>query len=161
MSKAYREALEKDPSLTVKDFLKKPGKRDKDGKLIYFTQQGHKKECDINYIIKKYDKTGLIGRIQKIEGVYGDVSGADFRKAQELVLNSKKLFNALPGNIKKRFNQSPEFLYEFMEDPGNREEAIKLGLIRGDWKPETDGLGEHVKKPEDYEREVGKDEPPK
>ena len=148
MGKDYREinGLEGTPTTTpeMRKHCQRPGRARKDGSPIYFTQQNHKKETDVNEIIKKYDKTGLIVHINKIEARYGDVTGLDFKAAQDLVTNSLQMFKELPPEIRKRFNNSPMELYEFMENEGNRDEAIELGLIKAEWKPEQDGLGEHV-----------------
>lgn len=121
---------------------------DENGKGITLTEQHHKKECDINNIIKKYDKTGLITHISRIEAKFGNVSGIDFGESMRMVAEAKTLFATLPSDIRNRFKNSPKELLEFMDKPENREEAIRLGLIRKDWTEETDGLGEHVKEGE-------------
>lgn len=123
----------------------RPGKKDAEGKPVYFTEQGHKRECDVNEIIKKYDKQGLISHISEIEAKFGDVTGADFKLMNDKVANAMSMFEKLPAAIRKRFRNSPGLLLEFMENENNREEAIKLGLINKHWTPESDGLGEHVK----------------
>lgn len=128
-------------------FSQRPGRRDKDGKLIYFTEQNYKKECDVNMIVAKYDKTGLITHIQKFEAQFGDLTGLDFKQAQDLIANARNQFEQLPSHIRKRFRNSPEYLLHFMEDENNREEAIRLGLINSNTPPERDGLGEHVVDP--------------
>lgn len=152
MSNLYAKKLEKDGNVDMRVWCQRPGKKDKDGNIIYFTEQHHKKECDVNAIISKYDKTGLIMHVQTMEAKYGDVSGADFRAAQDLFLRAQSMFDAMPAEIKKRFNQNAGQFLEFMENPDNREEAIELGLIRGDQRAEYDGLGEHVSA-DDYKKE--------
>ncbi len=111
------------------------------------TEQSHAKECDINNIIKKFNKTGLFSHTAKIEGRYGDMTGADFKTMQDIVAGVESQFNALPSEIRNRFNNDSAQMLSFYEDPANREEAIKIGLIRGDSDPNQDGLGEHVPEP--------------
>lgn len=137
----------------MRKYCQRPGRTDKDGKILYFTEQNHKKECDINLIIKKYDKTGLIDHIAKFEGSFGDHTQMDYKEAMDLITNSKKSFEQLPVEIKKRFNQDPGELLHFMEKPENRKEAIELGLINQAWTEETDGLGEHVKEGDNIKKE--------
>jgi len=149
MSEAYRKEFG-DPGVPTTDvamrlFCQRPGRVDKDGRPLYRTEQGHKAECDVNNIVRKFDKTGLLTHVSKFEADYGDLRGIDFKNAMDLVLQSKKSFDGLPAAIKKRFRNSPEDLLRFMEDPSNRDEAIKLGLIRPDVAADKDGLGEHVK----------------
>lgn len=129
----------------------RPGRKDEHGAIQYTTQQQHKDECDINNIIRKYDKTGLIKHVARFEAKFGDFTGLDFRQMQQTVIDAKNQFAQLPMEIRKRFDNNPEKLIEFMEHPENRDEAIKLGLIDANWTPETDGLGEHVKSEDERE----------
>lgn len=138
-------------SSAMRAFCSRPGRSDNEGKPLYFTEQGHKRECDVNLIIKKYDKTGLISHVNKFEANFGDLTGMDFKEANDLVINANNQFNNLPSHIRKRFNNSPEEFLRFFESDTNREEAIKLGLIPPDIAAELDGLGEHVKAPPDTE----------
>lgn len=146
--------LEKDGDINMREFCQRPGKRDENGKLIYTTQQSDKDKTDINKMIKRYVRTGLIKTVSRIETKYGDVTGLDFQKAMNLIVNAQAMFDELPSDIRKRFDNSPEKLLTFFEDPNNRDEAIKLGLIDKDTPTDKDGLGEHVKEP--FEK---KDEP--
>jgi phage internal scaffolding protein len=148
MSQEYRKLSEKlkeeGAVVDMRKFCMRPGKMDKNGKPIYFTEQQYKDVCDVNKIITKYDKTGLIIHVNKIEAKYGDMTGHDYKQMLEKVIDVKNMFNQLPSEIRNRFSNSPERYLSFLEDPGNREEAIKLGLIKADTPPEIDGLGEHV-----------------
>lgn len=132
----------------MRDYCKRPGKVDENGNIIYMTEQHHKKECDINNIIKKYDRTGLISHVSKMEAKYGNMTGLDFKNAHDMVINAKEEFNKLPSEIRKRFRNSPEEFLRFFEDENNRQEGIELGLINPNWTEETDGFGEHVKEGE-------------
>ena len=97
------------------------------------TQQQFAAEADINNIIARYERTGilvdpLIDR--RGEPMYGDFSNIDsFFEAQVKVARAKELFEALPAKIRDRFGHDPGRLIEFVEDEKNRDEAIELGLI--------------------------------
>lgn len=153
MSKEFRERENLDSlGLTtpayMREWCQRPGARLPDGKMEYYTEQDHKDTCDINKIIRKYDKTGLITHISSMEAKFGDLTGMEFKAMQDKVAGAKSMFEALPGKIKQRFDYMPEKLLEFMDDPKNRPEAIELGLINKDWAEEVDGIGEHVKNPQ-------------
>lgn len=150
MSIDFKKALDANPELTVKEWCKRPGRFDEDG-IIYTTEQSHKEMCDINNIIAKYNRTGLITHVSKIEGYMGDMTGNDFHEMQNKIAKAVSMFNDLPSEIRKRFKNNPENLLQFMEDPNNREEGIELGLINKRWTKETDGFGEHVKEGENIE----------
>ena len=146
MSKLYLETFGKVKAkkAELRKFFQQPGKVDENGKIQYRTEQHHKMECDINNIIKKYDRTGLITHISKIEAKFGDFTGEEFQTMQNIVAGAKTMFNELPVEIRKEFDNDPQKLISFMENPDNRERAIELGLIDKEWTEETDGLGEHV-----------------
>ena len=148
MSKVYRETLTTQPktkrSAKMRTLCQRPGKTDKNGNIVYFTEQSHKSQCDVNKIIAKYDKHGLLQHVSRFEAQFGDVSGIDFKEAQDLVAKAKSSFNDLPSEIRNRFKNSPQELLAFMDDPNNRDEAIKLGIIDPRWTIDSDGLGEHV-----------------
>ena len=71
------------------------------------TEQHHKKACDINTIMAKYNKTGLVDHVNRYEGTYGDVTGADFKAAQDLIANEKTKFAELPANVRAEFDNDP------------------------------------------------------
>lgn len=147
MSNAFKEKYgnEDVSKEEMRKWCQRPGKVDEEGNKIYMTEQHHKDQCDVNKIIKKYDKTGLIDHVSKLEARYGDMTGADFKSAMDLVTNVQSEFDQFPAEIRKRFDNSPEKYLAFMENPENRKQAIDLGLIRADWRDELDGIGEHVK----------------
>jgi len=147
MSKVFREKFgnREVSRQEMREFCRQKCKRDKDGKKIYLTEQANKNECDVNKIVKKYDKTGLISHISKISAVYGDVAVLDYKKAQDVLCDAKSKFEALPSEIRKKFGNTPHRFYDFIQNGQNRDEAIKLGLIPNDITPLTDGIGE--KKP--------------
>lgn len=161
MSKKYCEdfGIESDPTTSheMRKFCQRPGKMDEQGNPVYFTEQHHKKETDIDYILKKYDKTGLITHIQKFEGTFGDVTGIEFQAMQQKVANAKSMFNSLPVKIRNRFENDPAKLLKFMDDPNNRAEGIELGLIHADTPENLDGFGEHVKEADAVDPVSGKD----
>jgi len=105
---------------------------DEDGKPLYVTEQGHKAECDVNNIIKKYDRTGLINHVTRFEAMYGDVSSIEFRNALDLQIRVGEHFSDLPSEIRKRFNNDPGSFLAFLEDPKNDAESVELGLRTND-----------------------------
>lgn len=103
---------------------------DSEGKYVPGrTEQKHKDDVDIHNIIRKYDKTGMILHIQKAIGVYGDYSEVnEFQVSQNMVIKAQSAFDALPSEIRKKFNNDPGQFFEFATDPKNKDEMITLGL---------------------------------
>lgn len=109
------------------------------------TEQCHKEECDMNYILRDYQKTGLIKHAKENEGRYDDISVQDFQEAMLIVKEAENMFSGLPSNIRKRFQNNPAEFLEFTQNAENRDEMVKLGILRG-----NDGLnkdGEPVPTP--------------
>lgn len=150
MSKKYRDMIGVQPkkngrtSEQMRQWCQRPGKRDEHGKIMYKTQQHHKEQCDVNKIVQKYDRTGLIQHVSRMEAKFGDATGIQYKEAMDLIINAQRGFDQLPSKIRKYFDNDPGKFVAFMEDERNRDEAIRLGLIDKMWTDETDGLGEHV-----------------
>lgn len=121
------------------------------------TKQSFKEECDINTILAKYKKTGVLDFVNENQAHYGDVTGIDFRIAMIEVAKVTELFDQMPGSMRSRFQNDPAIFLEFIQDPENRPEAIKLGLIqekRSELPPEqTRRVGDSSEPP------AGSDEP--
>lgn len=99
------------------------------------TQQSFVEESDINFIAERYGLTGELPQVLQLPR-YGDFTGIfDFQSAQNAVRKSLEQFMSLPAKIRSRFDNNPQKLLSFLEDPENREEAQFLGLVE---KPPLD-----------------------
>lgn len=95
------------------------------------TQQQFKDECDINNIMRRYTATGVLTHLNSRQPEYGDFSNpVDFQNALNTVLEGEAMFAELPAHLRDRFGNDPQQLLEFIADPKNVEEAIKLGLFK-------------------------------
>lgn len=99
------------------------------------TQQHFKDECDIDRILKKYSETGFL--VSPLEprrpAKWGDFSSvADYQSAMNRLAGVQEAFEALPSRVRERFRNDPMQMLAFLEDPANKDEAVKLGLVAGD-----------------------------
>lgn len=94
------------------------------------TKQSFKAECDINTIIKRFMKTGVLDFVAKNEPRYGDCTGIEYTKAMQTVAAAKSLFNDLPAALRARFENEPALFLDFIQDEKNRDEARELGLLK-------------------------------
>lgn len=92
--------------------------------------QSFAEECDINNIMAKFTRTGLIEWSNKYEGTYDDVSGVTFEACMDTVLKAQEMFDDLPSSVRNRFQNNPAAFLDFIGNAENREEAQKLGLLR-------------------------------
>jgi phage internal scaffolding protein len=94
------------------------------------TQQNFKKTCDVNAILARYSKTGVLDHVRSVQGSYGDFSNVGgYQEALMRVQAAQQAFDALPAKIRKRFDNNPEELLAFVSDRKNMKEAVSLGLI--------------------------------
>ncbi|WNK12446.1 MAG: internal scaffolding protein [Microvirus sp.] len=94
------------------------------------TKQSFKDECDINTIMAQYMRTGILDNLNKRPPRYIDASGIEFQASMQLIADAKQAFSALPSQLRDRFHNDPARFLHFLDNPENREEAIKLGLVQ-------------------------------
>lgn len=92
------------------------------------TKQNHKDECDINFILKRYIKTGVLEHANTFAGEYGDFAAINFQDAMNTVIESQNMFMTLPAVIRKRFDNDPHQFITYATDEKNRAEMEQLGL---------------------------------
>lgn len=96
-------------------------------------KQAFKDESDINHIMAKYTKTGVLPRLIKENPLWGDFSNpVDFQEAQNIVIKATEQFAALPSHIRERFANDPAKFLAFTSDKNNKEEMGRLGLLKED-----------------------------
>lgn len=100
-----------------------------ENQLIGRTEQHHKASCDVNNILRKYDKTGLITHVNRSAASYGDFTEVNEYKVNlNMVMAAQDSFDELPSSIRKRFANDPGEFFEFVTNPANADEMVKLGL---------------------------------
>lgn len=100
------------------------------------TQQQFADECDINNIMKRYQATGVLMHVNAARPEYGDFSDpVDFQSALNTVIEAEMMFAELPADLRDRFGNDPKQLLEFIADDANRDEAVKLGIVKAPEEP--------------------------
>ena len=95
------------------------------------TKQSFREECDINVLMAKYQKQGVISHVNPRQPVYADVTAAlPFQEALAVVQAAQAAFSQLPATVRSRFENDPGRFVEFCSDPANLDEMGKLGLLR-------------------------------
>lgn len=94
------------------------------------TQQEFKDECDINRVMLKWQKHGVLEHRNTFEGQYGDFSNipSDYHSAMNAVVEAQEMFMTLPSSVRKRFANDPGNFLEFVTDEKNVPEMVKMGL---------------------------------
>lgn len=95
-----------------------------------FTVQADRKDADINEIIKRFEVTGQVARLNSRPPFYGDVSEFDgLADALTKVREAQDLFMTYDANVRERFDNDPVKFVEFLQDPENLKEAQDLGIV--------------------------------
>lgn len=92
------------------------------------TKQSFTESCDINNIMAKYQKTGVIDHVNEYGERYGEATAVDFHSAMNVVTRAQEMFNDLPSSIRNKFANDPAQFLEFVQNPANSDELVKLGL---------------------------------
>lgn len=94
------------------------------------TKQSMRDECNINNIMAKYQKTGLVDFVSNREAQYMETDPIDFHEAMNIVTSAKEMFADIPSSIRKKFNNDPGEFLEFVQNPENIDQVYELGLAQ-------------------------------
>lgn len=115
----------------------------KTGELVKepsMTKQSFLAECDINNIVHAFTQTGQIAHINEkaAQGAFVDLPDSiDYQEAIEIARAGETAFMALPAHVRARFDNDPARFLDFIEDPRNQEELIKMGLATDTRPPQA------------------------
>jgi phage internal scaffolding protein len=94
------------------------------------TDQSYRKSSDLNVLIKKYKKTGVMPDLLQKKGQYGDFSNVPTLEAAFKAVNhAKMLFQELPAEVRKLMDNDPSKMELWLSDEVNHEIAEKYGLL--------------------------------
>lgn len=93
------------------------------------TKQSFKDETDINQIMARFIRTGALEFTNKHEPRYGDTTGINFQACMDVITSAQNMFKDMPSKIRNRFDNDPAKFLDFVNDPENTEEGVKLGLL--------------------------------
>ncbi len=99
------------------------------------TKKSFQKECDINEIMARFQKKGIIDHYAKHGPEYMDIPEIEYQDALNIVIRAQNTFDDLPATIRKKFNNDPSEFLSFVQDEENIEEMRELGLAKPKEKP--------------------------
>lgn len=95
------------------------------------TQQNMRDECNINLIMKKYEKSKVLDHLNEHQGDYGDyINYDDYHTSMNRVLEARDTFMTIPASIRSEFQNDPSVFLQFAQDPKNVDRMVELGLAR-------------------------------
>ena len=107
-------------------------------------QQSAMRECDVNSIMAKYRKTGLLEHVNRFQGNYGDFTEAPtYHDAFNKLVEAQEMFQSLPAHVRDKFANDPGLFLEYVSDDKNKAGMEELGLLpKGSVKNEVQGSPE-------------------
>lgn len=94
------------------------------------TQQHFKDECDVNTILKRYARDGLVSHLATRPGAYMDLPDSmELQDAIAIMMRAQEDFDALPSAVRKEFDNDPAKFLAFAEDPENTDRMREMGLL--------------------------------
>lgn len=92
---------------------------------------------DIKNIVNRAMRAGgLLSNVSVRVPSFQDIADApSYVDALNVVAEATHMFEQLPAKLRDRFGNSPQKLLAFLDDPENRQEAIKLGLVKPEEEP--------------------------
>lgn len=101
------------------------------------TRQEFAEECDINAIMSRYNRTGVISHVNAAVPQYLDVSVLpSFQDAMQIVLDAEAAFAGLPSTVRREFDNDPAKFVAFAEDAENLGKLREWGLAPPEKLPE-------------------------
>ena len=95
------------------------------------TQQAFKDETDVNRIMDRYTRDGLLTHVNRFQGDYADItrSPADYHDALNLLNEAQSAFEELPARLRDHLGNDPAEFIRLVDDPARRDEMRDLGLL--------------------------------
>ncbi len=97
---------------------------------LSLTKQSFKAQCDVNTILRKAEQTGFVSHLNAKDPLYRDCTTVpDYQVALDIVRKAQDGFINLPSSVRRRFENDPAKLLDFLSLEENREEGVRLGLL--------------------------------
>lgn len=95
-------------------------------------KQSFKSDCDVNRIVARARKTGYLidpSIVANRQAVFMDCSNVDYMDMLNRVNVAQRAFDALPSDVRSKFDNDVAKLLDFVADPANEDAAIALDLL--------------------------------
>lgn len=102
------------------------------------TRQEFAADCDINVIMARYEKTGVISHMSPRKPMYVDFSEMpdSLQDALSMLEEAKSSFMTLPASVRAEFENDPVSFVTFAADPKNLDQMREWGLAPPKGEPE-------------------------
>ena len=122
------------------------------------TRQEMADECDINQIMRRYEKSGVISHVNRASPRYLELDGVpDFQASLDLLKNAEEAFMRLPARARATFDNDPRKFVDFASDPANIDDMRAWGLAPPEKPADAPMKVEVVNAPSDLPKPLAED----
>lgn len=101
------------------------------------TRQEFADECDINVLMERYEKAGVISHVNRFPGQFFDAADVpDYQQALHTISEAQTAFATLPARARAEFDNDPGSFVTFAADPANLPRMREWGLAPQEEAPE-------------------------
>lgn len=113
-------------------------------------KQAPKAECDINNVLLRYRKSGLVTHLASGVPTYMDVSEVgDYKSAMDHLRSTERFFQALPAKVREYFDNDPVAFLDYASSVSKEDlksdlsEVAKEVLAKKEAPPQGEGASVH------------------
>ncbi|AXH74066.1 MAG: internal scaffolding protein [Microviridae sp.] len=93
------------------------------------TRQEFKDECDINVLLARYERTGVLPANNQGAPQYLDVSDVpDLARSFEMIEAAQRAFMTLPASVRREFDNDPIQFVDYASNPASLNQMREWGL---------------------------------
>lgn len=99
------------------------------------TDTSNPKQYQVDTILEKYQRTGVVDHVNKHGASYGELDGSTFQDMMFQVTEAQAMFMELPSSARERFNHDPAEFLDFVDTAEEHRdevwyrEALEHGLL--------------------------------
>lgn len=102
------------------------------------TQQHFKDAVDINNILAKYRKTGIMEHVKLAKERYGDFTElGEYAVHLDKVAKAQQAFESLPAELRNQFKNSIPGFFEYIQQPENHDQCVEWGIFEKPTEPKA------------------------
>lgn len=95
------------------------------------TKQEFAEECDLNVLMRRYEKTGVLPTGKANPPRYVDAFDLpSFQESMQIVADAERAFMSLPSRVRGEFDNDPEKFVEFASNEANVDKLREWGLAK-------------------------------
>ncbi len=97
--------------------------------LPTMTKQSFADECNVNNIMKRFERTGILDHLNTHRGDYANYVGVeDYKTSLDRIHAANDAFMTIPAAVRAKFDNDAGKFVAFAENPDNLDEMVSLGL---------------------------------